>query len=166
MGALQRGVALRLFLLARSFAVQKRISFPLVTMFMSSGSRGGKSARNSRSVSLMSTTCVRSSLRARHRHVGLHLLSIRSGSSQVKEETLADLNTLPSQQLRRVCHLSVLGAAQMPATFFELLRTVLSIDAIADSELRACAVRAGVVRPPTLFHLFSAECLFRHQIAS
>ena len=55
-GALQRGAALRLFLLARSLAIRKRIPFALVTM--SVGSRGGQSACNSRSVSLMSTTCA------------------------------------------------------------------------------------------------------------
>ena len=47
--------------------------------------------------------------------------------------------------LRGFCHLSVPGATRIPATFFALLRTVLPIDAIANSVLRACAVRADVV---------------------
>ena len=50
-GALHRGAALRLFPFAISFAVLKRIVFALVTMFISSGSRSGQSAWNSRSVS-------------------------------------------------------------------------------------------------------------------
>ena len=54
--ALHRGAALRLFPFASSYAVLKRIVFALVTVFMSNGSRGGKSAWNSRSVSPMSTT--------------------------------------------------------------------------------------------------------------
>ena len=54
-GALHRGAALRLFPFASSFTVE-RIVFALVTMFMSNGSRGGKSAWNSRSVSPLSTT--------------------------------------------------------------------------------------------------------------
>ena len=57
-GTLQRGAALRLFPFASSFAVLKRIVFALVTIFISSGSRGGMSAWSSRSVSLMSTTCA------------------------------------------------------------------------------------------------------------
>ena len=55
-GALQRVAALRLFPFASPFAVLKRIVFALVTMFMSSGSKGGMSSWISRSVSLMSTT--------------------------------------------------------------------------------------------------------------
>ena len=55
-GALHRGAALRLFPFASFFAVLNRIVFALDTTFMSNGSKGGKSAWNSRSVSPMSTT--------------------------------------------------------------------------------------------------------------
>ena len=57
-GALQLGAALRLFPFASSFAVLKRIVFALFTIFISSSSRGGMSAWNSRSTSPMSTTCA------------------------------------------------------------------------------------------------------------
>ena len=55
-GALHRGAALRLFPFASFVAVLNRIVFALDTTFMSNGSKGGKSAWNSRSVSPMSTT--------------------------------------------------------------------------------------------------------------
>ena len=55
-GALHHGAALRLFPFASSVAVLKRIVFALVTVFMSNGSRSGKSAWNSRSFHLTSTT--------------------------------------------------------------------------------------------------------------
>ena len=77
-GGLQRGAALRLFPFASSFAVLKRIVLALVTMFMFNGSRGGVSAWNSRSVSLMSTTCAFTpSPRARHRHVSFSSLLVQ-----------------------------------------------------------------------------------------
>ena len=117
-GALQRGAALRLFPFASSFAVLKRIVFALVTMFMSSGSRGGMSAWNFRSVSLMSTNfCIHSPSRAGHRDVGVHLFLFGARSRQVKEE--AFVAPIPSSQQRQCVprgffHLSVLCAAPIP----------------------------------------------------
>ena len=92
------------------FQKKKRISCALVTMLMSISLRGGnESAWNSRSVSLMSTTCA-SILpsRCRHRHGGFSSLL---GLVEIHASERRDVYGTPNIcALRGFCHLSVPGA--------------------------------------------------------
>ena len=105
---------------ACSFPVLKRIDFASVTMVMSNGSRGGKAllkfSFRSYNVDHLS---VQSPPLAKHRHVSFHLFLFRTGSKQVKEDTLADRITPPTQQLRQSVYFvaSALFQCSMPLGF-------------------------------------------------
>ena len=69
---------------------------------MSNDSKGGMSALEfSLRFSNVDHLSVHSCPSAWHCHVGFHLFFVRTGTKQVKEETLADPNTTPTKQLRQ-----------------------------------------------------------------
>ena len=111
--------------------------------------------------------------RSRHRHVGFHLLLVRSRSREVKEETFANPDTLPSQQLRQSVYFVASAIAQCSVQLgFQRHSSSCGLSCPPCSEPVPCVhmlfreVSQVPVYLPELSHLFSADCVLRNQLAS
>ena len=122
-GALHRGAALRLFPFASSVAVLKRILFLLLSPYSYPAAQGTVGPPGILAPFLQHRPLsVHSSHRARHCHVCFHLFSVRTGTRQVKGETLADYRSRQAAASLCVphdfCHFSTLCAGPTAEKFF------------------------------------------------
>ena len=147
-GDAQMRKSLRLFPFASPFAV---LVFAVVTIFMSSGSRGGKSAWNSRSVSPMST------IRASIPPIAPGIVTwVRTGTRQVKEGTSCGPQHHSHQAAASFCvrHDFFLASTLCRSSSSRCMQVLFRVVA----QVPVCL--------PKLSHLFSADCLFRNQFAT
>ena len=171
-GALQRGAALRLFPFASSFAVQKRIVFALVTIFMSQGSRGRHIRLGILAAFPRCRPLVRPIPPLAPGIVTCVLISSLSGRDprQVEEETFADPDTLPSKQLRQSVYFAPVSSDILrgAAACLDHRRSLpIQIqEPVPRVQVLFRVVSQVPVSLPKLSHLFSADCLLRDQFAS
>ena len=122
---------------------------------------------------------VHSSPRSKHRHLGFRVFLVRSGSKQVEEETLANPNTIPSQQLRQSLCFVASASSQCLVQFglqrrsssccgLSCLSTQLPVQCFSTvtrrQELSRVVLQVPVC-PPKLSQLLSTDCSFRDQFA-